>query len=54
MFTVLLMPTGPLKISGLPYYDAETIKSDKAVKDDKAKDVLRQGIKKTKPKKPAA
>ena len=54
MYTVLLMPAGPLKITGLPYYDNETIKSDKVVKDDKAKDILRQGVKKTKPKKPAA
>lgn len=48
------MPTGPLKITGLPFPDAETVKSDKVVKDDKAKAILREGIKKSKPKKPAA
>lgn len=48
MYTVLLTPTGPLKITGLPYYDAEMCKSDKVLKDDKAKEILRQGVKKTK------
>ncbi|KAI9008521.1 proliferation-associated protein 2G4-like protein [Hyaloraphidium curvatum] len=54
MFTALLMPTGPLKITGIPYYDAGIVQSEKAVKNDQAKALLREGVKKTKKKTTAA
>ncbi|KXS22499.1 proliferation-associated protein 2G4-like protein [Gonapodya prolifera JEL478] len=51
MFTVLLMPTGPQKITGLPF-EADVYRSEKAVKDEKAKEILRTGLRKsTAPKK---
>ncbi|KAJ3342204.1 hypothetical protein HDU93_002994 [Gonapodya sp. JEL0774] len=45
MFTVLLMPSGPQKITGLPF-ESDLYRSDKVVKDEKAKEILRTGLKK--------
>ncbi|KAJ3331286.1 Proliferation-associated protein 2G4 [Blyttiomyces sp. JEL0837] len=47
MMTVLLMPTGPLKITGLAW-DAETVKSDKEIQDEGIKELLKQPVRSNK------
>ncbi|KAI8593460.1 peptidase M24, structural domain-containing protein [Geranomyces variabilis] len=49
MYTVLLMPNGPLKITSFPW-DQELVKSDKEVKDGGIKDLLKQSVKTNKAK----
>ncbi|KAI9145571.1 proliferation-associated protein 2G4 [Paraphysoderma sedebokerense] len=50
IFTVLLMPTGPLKVSGLEW-DEELVKSDKEVTDEEIKNLLNEQVRKKKNKK---
>ncbi|KAJ3014688.1 Proliferation-associated protein 2G4 [Thoreauomyces humboldtii] len=49
MYTVLLMPNGPLKITSFPW-DQELVKSDKEVKDEPIKELLKQSVKTNKSK----
>ncbi|KAJ3161428.1 Proliferation-associated protein 2G4 [Geranomyces michiganensis] len=49
MYTVLLMPNGPLKITSFPW-DQELVKSDKEVKDGGLKELLKQSVKTNKAK----
>ncbi|KAI8920176.1 hypothetical protein PhCBS80983_g05479 [Powellomyces hirtus] len=49
MYTVLLMPNGPLKITSFPW-DQELVKSDKEVRDEKVKELLKQSVKTNKAK----
>ena len=44
MFTVLLMPNGPLKITSFPW-DQELVKSELEVKDEEIKELLKQSVK---------
>ncbi|KAJ3042419.1 Proliferation-associated protein 2G4 [Rhizophlyctis rosea] len=44
MFTVLLMPSGPLKITSFPW-DQEVVKSELEVKDEEVKELLKQSVK---------
>merc|ERR1712240_545503 len=46
-FTVLLMPNGPQKITGLPF-DAALYKSEKSVEDQEIQTLLKQAAKKKK------
>eukprot|EP00287_Rhodomonas_sp_CCMP768_P011249 CAMPEP_0196719322 /NCGR_PEP_ID=MMETSP1091-20130531/2338_1 /TAXON_ID=302021 /ORGANISM="Rhodomonas sp., Strain CCMP768" /LENGTH=377 /DNA_ID=CAMNT_0042060249 /DNA_START=26 /DNA_END=1159 /DNA_ORIENTATION=+ len=48
-FTVLLMPSGPLKITGVDIPD--TVKSDKQIEDEEIIELLKQAVKKKKGKK---
>ena len=47
MFTVLLLPTGPLKITSFPW-DQELVKSDKEVKSESVKELLKQPVRSNK------
>lgn len=47
-FTVLLMPSGPLRITGGPAFDPEMFKSDKKIEDQQILDLLSQQIRPTK------
>jgi len=47
-FTVLLMPSGPLRITGGPAFDPEIFKSDKKIEDEQILDLLSQQIRPTK------
>lgn len=47
-FTVLLMPSGPLRITGGPAFDPEMFKSDKKIEDEQILDLLSQQIRPTK------
>ncbi|KAJ3179866.1 Proliferation-associated protein 2G4 [Geranomyces variabilis] len=49
MYTVLLMPNGPLKVTSFPW-EQELVKSDKEVKDGGIKDLLKQSVKTNKAK----
>ncbi|KAJ3279380.1 Proliferation-associated protein 2G4 [Borealophlyctis nickersoniae] len=44
MFTVLMMPSGPLKITSFPW-DQDSVKSEKVVKDEAIKELLQQSLK---------
>ena len=46
-FTVLLLPTGPLKITSFPW-DASLIKSEKEVKDEELKELLKTSVRPSK------
>ncbi|KAJ3135394.1 Proliferation-associated protein 2G4 [Physocladia obscura] len=50
VLTVLLMPNGPLKITG-PAWDSELVKSDIELKDEAIKDLLKQAVRKSNKKK---
>ena len=43
MFTILLMPSGPLKITQFPW-DQELVKSEKEIKDEEIKALLKQPV----------
>merc|ERR1712087_772485 len=47
-FTVLMMPSGPLRITGGPTFDPEMYKSDKKIEDPEILDLLSQSIRPTK------
>ena len=50
IFTVLLMPSGPLKVTDFPW-EQDAIKSEKALSDEPLKELLAQPYRKTKSKK---
>ena len=49
MFTVLLMPSGPLKITSFPW-DQETVKSDKELKDEALIALIKEPVRASKKK----
>lgn len=51
LFTVLLMPSGPLKITSGPAFDADIVKSEKAIADESIIDLLKQSVRSTNKKK---
>ncbi|KAJ3414259.1 Proliferation-associated protein 2G4 [Chytridiales sp. JEL 0842] len=53
LLTVLLMPNGPLKITGVQW-DQDLVKADKVLKNEEIKELLRQPVKTNKKKKKAA
>ncbi|KAI8811284.1 peptidase M24, structural domain-containing protein [Cladochytrium replicatum] len=53
MYTALLLPNGPLKITSYPALDLDVVKSEKSVQDEKIKDLLRAPVRANKNKKKA-
>jgi hypothetical protein len=43
-FTVLMMPSGPLRITGGPAFDPAVFKSDNKIEDKEILDLLSQSI----------